>query len=305
MTKPGRCNTCGNNLRPYLHKVCDPLTGDEFAVSVCTHCGLGHTMPQPETLDKYYAARYYGNRHGFTTAYCMKRRMGFVTSALPKIDAGAKLLDIGCGDGSFLLVARREGWNVMGTELNPLPARSAGLEVKDSVELIEGRNQFDCITMWHTLEHMRDIPSVLRNAHTLLKPEGCLVIAVPDFGGLQARIFGPRWLHVDVPRHLYHFDIRSLKSCLEEAGFIIHNRWHQEFEFDLLGWSQSALNYLMPSHPNLFFDTLTGKIGSAGMLNKGIALLLGSFLTFLSLPALVIGTLVRRGGSLIVVARKS
>jgi len=159
--------------------------------------------------------------------------------------------------------------------------------------------------MWHTLEHMTDIPSMLQNIARLLKPEGVLIIAVPDFGGLQARFFRENWLHLDVPRHLYHFDAGALGFCLNTAGFRMKRRWHQEFEYDLLGWSQSALNYLMPNHPNLFFDILTGRKGKVGVSTSSVALILGSLLSLLSLPLLTAGTLLGRGGSLIVAARRS
>jgi len=158
--------------------------------------------------------------------------------------------------------------------------------------------------MWHTLEHMRDIKPTLTRIGGLLKPDGRLFIAVPNNGGFQAKIFRHGWLHIDPPRHLYHFDASSLGYCLQSAGYAIERQWHQEFEYDLLGWSQSALNCIMPD-PNIFFDTLTGKQKNH---RKSIVLaniVLGSFLTFLSLPAVAAGTLCRRGGTLVTVARLS
>lgn len=295
------CNSCGKKLAPRYRKARDPLTGEVFTVEKCPRCGLGHTLPQPLDLSRYYAPHYYGNRHGFTLRHCIRRRLRFVDSVMQK-NRGS-LLDIGCGDGSFLLAAKENGWQVMGTELNPKPAQELGLDVtKEITEILSER--FDCITMWHTLEHMRDIPSALAETSRLLKPEGKLIIAVPDWGGLQAKIFAERWLHLDVPRHLYHFDAVALDSALAAAGYEIEATWHQEIEYDLLGWSQSALNYLLP-YQNLFFDIITGKPTSAGFLMKVIALLLGSLLTALLIPALLVGTLTRRGGTLVTVARRS
>lgn len=298
--KSEKCNACGNILESYLPEVRDPLTGDLFTVCKCTRCGLVHTLPQPEDLRRYYEEQYYGNRHSFTLRYCIKRRLGFISAAL-RLKTGRRLLDIGCGDGSFLLAVRDAGWKVTGTELNPMPALSAGLDVKESIDQIGETDHFDCITMWHTLEHMRDIPSVLANIARVLKHDGKVIIAVPDFGGLQAKVFKEKWLHIDVPRHLYHFDSGSLQYCLNQAGFTIERRWHQELEYDLLGWSQSALNCIL-SQPNVFFNILTGKQSSAGFFTKFAGFILGSLLTVLSLPALLAGTVMGRGGSLIVVA---
>ena len=213
------------------------------------------------------------------------------------------MLDIGCGDGSFLLAAKVRGWYVMGTELNPEPACSKGLDVRERIEEIPSTSPFDCITMWHTLEHMHDIQTVLGHVNGLLKQEGKLIISVPDWGGLQSRIFGAKWFHLDVPRHLYHFDAFSLKNALSSAGFSIERRWHQEAEYDLIGWAQSVLNFLFP-HPNIFFNTLTGKMKRTGRFLTVTSFLLGSLLVVLSLPILVAGTVLGRGGSLIVVAEK-
>lgn len=296
------CAVCGGALAPYFLNVRDPLTNEIFSIERCVRCGLGHTLPQPEDLAPYYASEYYGNRHSFTLRMCIKRRLGFLASEIWP-EAGKKLLDIGCGDGSFLLAAKEKGWDVMGTELDPQPARSAGLEVKESIDQIPLAAPFDCITMWHTLEHIRDIESTLARIAALLKPDGRLFIAVPDNGGFQAKIFKHKWLHTDVPRHLYHFDASSLNFCLQSAGFAIERQWHQEFEYDLLGWSQSALNCVMP-YPNVFFNCLTGK---RRVYSRPIILsnfVLGSFLTLLSLPAVAVGTLWGRGGTLVAMARR-
>jgi len=146
----------------------------------------------------------------------------------------------------------------MVTERNSVSARGVGLDVEESLDRVALSGAFDCITIWHTLEHMPDIPFTLSNIARLLKPGGKLVIAVPDSGGTQAVIFGPNWLHADVPRHLFHFDSKALMHRLNEAGFSVRTQWHQEFEYDLLGWSQSALNLLL-LQPNVFFDSLRGR----------------------------------------------
>src|SRR5512140_189471 len=297
---PSKCAICEGRLELLFDEVRDPLTGDTFSIRRCVRCGLGHTVPQPSDLDRYYQERYYGKRHGFTSRYCVKRRLRFVAAAVPD-GKGRRLLDIGCGDGSFLLAAQEAGWDVMGTERNPVMAHDAGLDVEESLDRVTESGTFDCVTLWHTLEHMRDIPFTLSNVARLLKPGGKMVVAVPDFGGLQARIFGPKWLHADVPRHLYHFDAKALLYCLSIGGFSVRKKWHQEFEYDLLGWSQSALNFLM-SQPNVFFDFLRGKQGRIGRLPRFYGIVIGSLLTVMSLPPLALSTLSGRGGTLIMIA---
>ncbi len=294
------CNVCGNKLITRFPKVLDPITNEMFAIHKCKGCGLGHTVPQPKNLSRYYGTIYYGNRHSFTSGYCTRRRLGFVASAI-KEETGKKLLDIGCGDGSFLLAARDAGWEVVGTEINTDLARAGGLDVREEIEQVSDCALFDCITMWHSLEHMRDIRATLSQLSKLLKPNGKLLIAVPDNGGLQSKVFRHRWLHLDVPRHLYHFDAGSLSFCLRCAGFTIQHQWHQELEYDLIGWSQSALNCFFPV-PNIFFDYLTGKQRNFSRLLNISSFALGSILTVLSLPVVAAGALFGRGGTLINVA---
>jgi SAM-dependent methyltransferase len=308
---PSCCNACGGALKMRYAAVLDPQTREHFSIAACEACGLGHTLPQPEHLQPFYGSDYHGGRHGFTDRYCVRRRLRIITAAVGEDRAGGgrRLLDVGCGEGTFLLGARDRGWNVMGMEMNPALARAAGLDVRETIEEVQEAEEtreasFHCITLWHSLEHMRDPRTTLQSLARLLAPGGVLVVAVPDAGGWQARLFGPRWFHLDVPRHLYHFNHRSLKRLLEATGFTIVRRWHQEFEYDLLGWSQSALNLLMPE-PNIFFNRLTGRYTIDGKKSQAAAsYVLGMTLSALAVPATTAGALSRRGGTLVVAARR-
>ena len=108
------CNACGDALeRPQdsrLDDVKDPQSGQRFAILRCATCGLGHTSPSPEDLGAYYGPAYYGGRHSFTAQYCASRRVRILEQATWK--KRGKLLDIGCGDGSFLSAAVARGWSI-------------------------------------------------------------------------------------------------------------------------------------------------------------------------------------------------
>jgi hypothetical protein len=187
--------------------------------------------------------------------------------------------------------------------MNPRLAREAGLEVETGLAALQPRAPFDCITLWHSLEHMLDARATLIAVCRLLKRDsGLLLLGVPDAGGLQARCFGSRWFHLDVPRHLYHFSLGSLHRLLESTGFELLGSWHQEFEYDLLGWTQSTLNCLLPTS-NLFFDQLTHRHVQAGLFQKGVSWLGGTVFSITALPLLLLGTLTGRGGTLIMAAR--
>lgn len=134
------------------------------------------------------------------------------------------LLDVGCGEGSFLDAMRALGWTGTGVELNlgGLEAGHAkGLNIvsKDFYQAALPSAGFDLITLWHVLEHLRDPPRALRRCYDLLRPGGVLAVATPNFDSYQAQQFGPRWHSLNVPEHLFHFSPRALTAVCVHAGF--------------------------------------------------------------------------------------
>lgn len=299
---PMVCTVCGGPLKPQLPRVTDPQSFETFAILRCAGCGLGHTVPRPADLGDYYGPPYYGNRHSFTAAHCVRRRFRLVSKLVGRRDR-PRLLDLGCGDCSFLLRARENGWAVGGTEMNLETARKYGLDVRDSFADFAPDGPFDCITMWHSLEHFPDPRATVAGLAGMLKPDGVLVIAVPDAGGWQSQVFGRYWFHRDVPRHLYHHDKRSLKYLVRAAGLKAARWWHQELEYDPFGWVQSALNALFPV-PNVFFHTLIGRRRRVGRVAVAASVALGALLTVFAVPAVAFGTAARRGGTIIVAAKR-
>ncbi len=297
-----QCNACGSSLTVRFGQVPDPQTKENFQILECQSCGLGHTSPSPEDLAPYYGKAYHGGRHGMTAQYCAWRRCRFVHEAAG-FPNGRKLLDIGCGDGTFLLAAKAKGWSVYGTEMNTQLGRDAGLDVRESVDAMENEGPFAVVTIWHVLEHLKDPKGTLEKVAKLLQPGGSLLIAVPDADGIQARLFGNKWFHLDVPRHLFHFGDKSLSRLLEASGFDVLKRRHQEFEFDVLGWSQSALNKVMPE-PNAFFYRLTGRAPELTRGELAANYTLGTALSALAIPATAASTLVGKGGTLVLTARR-
>jgi SAM-dependent methyltransferase len=294
------CRLCGGALAEWLRDVQDPYSSERFRVLTCEGCGVGQTDPVPPDLGRYYGAAYYGGRHGLSARFRAWRRL----QRLERVAGAARgaLLDVGCGEGTFLLQARARGWSVAGTELHPGPAQAQGLEVRARPDDF-GDRLFDAATFWHTLEHFPDPAEVLRETAGHLRPGALLLVAVPDAAGLQARLFGRHWLHLDVPRHLFHFGERGLVALLQRCGFRVERRWHQEFEYDLLGWSQSALNALLPSAPNAFFDALRGRARPLGGPLRLLNGALGVGLSAAAVSAVVGGSLAGRGGTLVVAAR--
>lgn len=298
------CPMCGGAMQPWIPDAADPQTGEHFAVVRCGECELGRTHPVPADLSPYYGDAYYGGRHGATDAWCTRRRLRWI-ERMAADGVPRRLLDVGCGEGSLLRAAARSGWQVAGVEREPAPAFAVGLEMHARLADVTEGEAFGCVTFWHSLEHLPDPVGEVSRAARLLAPGGVLLIAVPDAGGLQSGLFQHNWLHLDVPRHLTHFTSRSLERMVMAAGLRVERRWHQELEYDLLGWSQSALNALLP-RPNLFFQQLTGREPAppvSGTL-RWANMALGAALTAAALPVVAASTLAGRGGTLVIAARR-
>jgi SAM-dependent methyltransferase len=147
--------------------------------------------------------------------------------------AAGSLLDIGCGDGLFLKVARDAGWQVEGIEFSPEGARRASERLGRPVavgDLARGgmlRGPFDVVTLWHVLEHLPDAAAMLEAARRRLRPGGLLAVAVPNLDNLpmQAayRLARRRRLplYEEGARepHLSHFSPGTLAMALRRHAF--------------------------------------------------------------------------------------
>lgn len=148
---------------------------------------------------------------------------------------GARLLDVGCATGTFMLNARERGWDVQGIELGKHLAVFAkhkrGLNVTvGAAENIIGRfgeATFDAVTIWEVIEHMRDPVSVMRQMYRVLKPGGKLYLATPNVDGwvsqYQFHVLKPIagiWSHPEPPLHLYQFSRRTIRKLFDPAQFV-------------------------------------------------------------------------------------
>lgn len=153
----------------------------------------------------------------------VRRRVG-LNAVLLVAGPPRKLLDVGCGNGSYLLSMRRLGWHVEGIEPDPEAAKFAaaeGLPVRvaplESCELAPA--SYDAVTLHHVIEHLADPWRVLVRLRRALKPGGVLVVVVPNPASAGARRFGPAWRAWDAPRHRVLLGPRALAAAARDAGF--------------------------------------------------------------------------------------
>jgi SAM-dependent methyltransferase len=135
-----------------------------------------------------------------------------------------RLLDVGCGEGTFLVEMREAGWEVHGLEPDAeaaAVAAAAGVPVVSAPieEASLEPGSFDAVTMNHVIEHLHDPVEALRRCHRVLRPGGMLWIATPNLDARGHAVFGADWIGLDPPRHLVLFTRDSLTQAVEDSGF--------------------------------------------------------------------------------------
>ena len=238
-----------------------------FTLRRCVACDLAYTAPQLplENISPYYSQAYYGagnlrfNRLFETLVGWFRRRRA---SRLLKLHRRAgSVLDIGCGRGHFLRALRRRGWSCIGTELTETAARHARESLSLDVRIgpFDGAlfpdAAFDAIYLWHVLEHIPSTSRTLAEVRRMLRPQGMLVVALPNLESWQARLCRYHWFHLDLPRHYVHCSASWLTETLSNLGFRIVEVNHFSAEQNVYGWIQSVLN-CTGLRSNLLYDVL-------------------------------------------------
>ncbi len=206
---------------------------DDWSVYRCDGCGLGFLdpRPDPDELNELYRSGYFQSHYDEglkVESPEMKRRLSQETHRIrffKKTRRQGRLLDIGCGMGYFLLACRRCGYDVEGMDISADSAAYVQDELKIPVAVgtIDGVDyppaSFDVITMWHFLEHAREPDQYVEKARRWLKPDGILVVDVPNYMGTDARKMWDHWTGWSLPYHFYHFTPETLKQLLAKYGF--------------------------------------------------------------------------------------
>jgi SAM-dependent methyltransferase len=160
----------------------------------------------------------------------LRDHVRFVSRALAECGESGPLLDVGCGGGLFPRLLRERGFPAMGLDSYPEAASLAwhtnGVPVLcgDLAQAPLDAESCAGITMFHVLEHLYDPRAYLKAARVLLKPQGRLIVQVPNAACWQFRLLGSRWNGVDAPRHLTDFRTRDLEALLAAAGFEVLQR---------------------------------------------------------------------------------
>jgi SAM-dependent methyltransferase len=256
------CPICGPEagVDPFMKAPSGKL---RFYYVRCSGCGLVLLSPRPkrEELREFYDEDYYGGEDRKFRPGIEKLRRLFAKARARRtsrlFEKPGRILDVGCGQGTFLQSMQEHGWEGYGTELSPQSAaraRRSGLSVSVGEIPTDAypAASFDLITFWQVLEHLLDPAAVMGQVRRLLRSGGVVAVSTPNMESWQAAVFGNKWFHLDAPRHLFLFSPRALEKIMAAHGFRLLKLSHFSWEQNPYGWLQSSLNCMGNSVDSLY-----------------------------------------------------
>ncbi len=249
-----RCPVCDGTAISEVLKVKDyTVSKNTFPVYHCAACTARFTQDVPDaaSIAPYYQSEEYishtNTSKGFINSLYQRVRKRTIVQKRKLINKSTglrsgSLLDIGAGTGTFVHEMEQSGWQAIGLEPDA-GARQTGqslyhIELSDISRFYSlPDDSYDAITLWHVLEHVHDLHGYLSKLNSLLKKNGRLFIAVPNYTSSDAAAYKENWAAYDVPRHLYHFSPEAMKALAEKHGLEIEQyrpMWFDSFYVSLL-----------------------------------------------------------------------
>ncbi len=226
------CLLCSGTHSTVMHRK------DPFRIVRCDGCSLVYTLPRlpPAVISQMYQVDYWKSEQAKDFGYTdylkdadlylrtFRLRSGRLRRFMPP---PARMLDVGCAAGFALQAFAQKGYEVYGVELSEGMAAEAGRRigrperVKSGVLARDlfGELRFDLVTFFDVIEHIEDPRALLKAARDLLSERGVIVVETQNVASLFARLLGVHWQHFKFEEHLYHFDPRTIRVLLDQAGF--------------------------------------------------------------------------------------
>jgi SAM-dependent methyltransferase len=234
-------------------------TSRTFTLDSCSSCRclFMNPMPAESEIAAFYPNQYWwsASRPGLLRKLeALYRRIalrGHVSFILKT--AGHRrnldLLDVGCGSASLLALMKKRGFHVTGVDFSSEAAAVAKIE--NGVRVVVGsltdgafpNASFDIVTLFHVMEHVTNPREVLREVVRILKPNGSIVLQVPNIDSWQFGIFGAKWYGLDIPRHVIDYSRDGMLRLLDDVGFVVNRIRH----FNLRDNAPAFVSSLFPS----------------------------------------------------------
>ena len=296
------CNLCGSKNSSLFCKARDRLHGLEgqFNYVKCNECGLVYMNPQvitediPRLYPESYAPHYSGQkkeRFGRLSAFCnhLMTMAKIKNSVYNSLNEQSRVLDIGCGSGAILnRIRKRTGCQVYGVDISENAVKSAkqlfGIDVyKGDIKTAPwSKKYFDVITAWQYLEHVNDPNQNVKKMSRLLKNDGRLILAIPNYKSLHAKWFKEKWYPLDCPRHLCLWSPQTITTLMSRNGLEV-----EDIVYDITPWGLvGSLQYL------IFKDNLNPKTKNVVANSRLLRVLLFPWTILLSLLKMSDGIIV-------------
>jgi 2-polyprenyl-3-methyl-5-hydroxy-6-metoxy-1,4-benzoquinol methylase len=216
------CNGC--DIEEYLQAP-DRYHGrsELYRLVRCRSCSLVWLQdpPSPAEMGQHYGPDY---DRAVALAGRDPRRWSRRCEIVQSLKTGGVILDLGCSDGGFLGGLDGSKWRMYGIEMSPEVAKAAeqrtGAEVfvGDVLQAPFAPGMFDVITCFHVFEHLYQPKAILGRVRDWLKPGGLFFAMMPNIDSAGVRVFKSYWYGLELPRHLYHFSPRSLRTLARSVG---------------------------------------------------------------------------------------
>jgi len=225
-----KCALCGSEKYCLLLQAKDyrlHTTEQVFDLVGCLRCGMVYLNPRPdeEELAKFYPTSFYAkptlmSKFLSDLLYRSKlREVGHFKKA-------GRILDVGCGEGGLLFAFKARGWETFGVDTSKIAAGLTGKKIGErytfNCELKDCHfpdDYFDVVTLNHVFEHVIYPNEELEEIARILKNDGVLLLSVPNIESFQFKICREKWVHLDIPRHLFHYSPVTIKAMLQKNGF--------------------------------------------------------------------------------------
>lgn len=216
------------------------VSGELYQVKLNKEFDMLVTTPVPKNLGKYYKSEDYishtdakdslfDKAYHFVKTITLKRKLKLINSFS---QTSKTILDVGAGTGEFLKVCQDNSWEVFGTEPD-LDARkiakNKGINLQENLSKINSQ-KFDIITLWHVLEHVENLQEYIKSLKELLKVDGKIIIAVPNYKSFDATSYNEFWAAFDVPRHLWHFSQISISKLFNKENMFVEKTLPMKFD---------------------------------------------------------------------------
>ncbi|WP_420552012.1 class I SAM-dependent methyltransferase [Tenacibaculum aiptasiae] len=228
------------DLKPFLNCIDYTVSKESYEVMLNEEYDMLVTSPVPSNLETYYLSEEYishtDSKKGFIDKiyqlvknYTLKKKIKLINSFNTE---SKTILDIGAGTGDFLKVCKENNWEIKGVEPSDKARKIAEEKL---IKLHEGiteikNTSFDVITLWHVLEHIPNLVEYTNQLKKLLKPNGVLIIAVPNYKSYDADYYKEFWAAYDVPRHLWHFSKNSIQKIFSNINMNVEKILPMKFD---------------------------------------------------------------------------